>query len=66
MPARGHPENKYVRKIHIRCYPHRTPSHWRTACGKTVLKIFTTRQPARVTCKTCRRAYHLPPLEDPR
>lgn len=65
MPAAGREDSKYVRRIHFGRYPHRTPTHWRTACGKNVQRIFTTRDPARITCKTCRVCRCRSDKEDP-
>ena len=53
MPAAGRRDSKYVRKIHYvsySCSPHERTT---TRCGKRVLGLHTTRDPRRVTCRTC-------------
>lgn len=52
MPAAGHRQGKYVKKVH-----YLNTFTKKTACGKYINNPeMTTIEPLDVTCKTCRRA----------
>jgi len=57
MPAKKAPFNpsRYWYKIHWRNRVHDHPTEWYSPCGNHPELRFTTRIPAAVTCKTCRR-----------